>query len=316
MFKFSDNSYIDGQLDLCQTLNNKYASMNDCFFEPQGYDLERYEENSALGIKRIVFEAGKNYDYHSSRDEVLAYWRARSCPKGNNAILHKFEYTNNTDQTAQVFVTYYDHFQNNKLSYYDWYGNYCPYYYSSSSSNSDSSSSGHYEYDFGSDGDIDARIHCKRNYRLTDVRYSWTTGWWFWQETHWGTRKEMAWEDDYTTDCSDNNRITFKYCDLPPGQNIEIYLSGEDGNSIPDPECYLKVEVIFDGNIPEASEKPDNKPAADPFTKESLNGFVNNLNLKWVEDKTSNSSINTMNFGWVDDKVDNEATIMNMHWRI
>ena len=93
-------------------------------------------------------------------------------------------------------------------------------------------------------------------------------------------------------------------------------MSGEDGNSIPDPECYLKVEVIFDGNIPEASEKPDNKPATDPFTKESLNGFVNNLNLKWVEDKTSNSSINNMNFGWVDDKVDNEATIMNMHWRI
>lgn len=93
MFKFSDNSYIEGQLDLCQTLNNKYASMDDCFFEPQGYDLERYEENSALGIKRIVFEAGKNYNYHSDRDAVLAYWRARGCPKGNNAVLHKFEYT-------------------------------------------------------------------------------------------------------------------------------------------------------------------------------------------------------------------------------
>ena len=140
MFKFSDNSYIDGQLDLCQTLNNKYASMDDCFFEPQGYDIERYEENSALGIKRIVFEAGKNYDYHSGRDATLAYWRARACPKGNNAILHKFEYTNNTDQTAQVFVTYYDHFQNNVLSYYDWYGNYCPYYFTSYSSGSSSSS--------------------------------------------------------------------------------------------------------------------------------------------------------------------------------
>ena len=153
MFKFRDDSYIEGQLDLCNIVNDKYPALTEFFDSEKGYDIVDYNRHSTTSIEKVVYEAGDPSDTHTNKRVVANYWRLRGC-KGKKAKLHKFHYTNDTGKTGQVYITVYDHFQN--LDYYDWYREY----------------NGYYNVDFWSD--IDARITAYRNYGAT-TRVEWRT---------------------------------------------------------------------------------------------------------------------------------------------
>lgn len=155
MFKFRDDSYIEGQLDLCNTVNDKYPALTEFFDSEKGYDIVDYNRRSTTSIEKVVYEAGDPTDYHTPYKDVATYWRNKGRVKGSEAILHKFHYTNDTGKTGKVYITVYDHFQNNALDYCDWYGQYQGY-------NSKDSS-----VDFWYDSDIDVRIRAYRNYGAT-----------------------------------------------------------------------------------------------------------------------------------------------------
>ena len=149
MFKFRDDSYIEGQLDLCNTVNDKYPALTEFFDSEKGYDIVDYNRRSTTSIEKVVYEAGDPTDYHTPYKDVANYWRIRGRHKGSEAILHKFHYTNDTGKTGKVYITVYDHFQNNALDYCDWYG--VPV-------------SGRWGADFWYDSDIDVRVRAYRNY--------------------------------------------------------------------------------------------------------------------------------------------------------
>ena len=155
MFKFRDDSYIEGQLDLCNTVNDKYPALTEFFDSEKGYDIVDYNRRSTTSIEKVVYEAGDPSDTHTDKSVVANYWRIRGCHKGSEAILHKFHYTNDTGKTGKVYITVYDHFQNNALDYYDWYGQYQGY------------NSMGVGVDFWYDSDIDVRIRAYRNYGAT-----------------------------------------------------------------------------------------------------------------------------------------------------
>ena len=155
MFKFRDDSYIEGQLDLCNTVNDKYPALTEFFDSEKGYDIVDYNRRSTTSIEKVVYEAGDPSDTHTDKSVVANYWRIRGRVKGNEAILHKFHYTNDTGKTGKVYITVYDHFQNNALDYCDWYGDLCGW----SSSGSGAA--------FWYDSDIDVRIRAYRNYGST-----------------------------------------------------------------------------------------------------------------------------------------------------
>lgn len=155
MFKFRDDSYIEGQLDLCNTVNDKYPALTEFFDSEKGYDIVDYNRRSTTSIEKVVYEAGDPSNTHTDKSVVANYWRVRGCVKGDQAILHNFHYTNDTGKTGKVYITVYDHFQNNALDYYDWYGQYQGY------------SSYGYGVDFWYDSDIDVRIRAYRNYGAT-----------------------------------------------------------------------------------------------------------------------------------------------------
>lgn len=155
MFKFRDDSYIEGQLDLCNTVNDKYPALTEFFDSEKGYDIVDYNRRSTTSIEKVVYEAGDPNNVHTDKSIVANYWRVRGCVKGDEAILHKFHYTNDTGKTGKVYITVYDHFQNNALDYCDWYGDY--YGWSSYDSGAD----------FWYDSDIDVRIRAYRNYGAT-----------------------------------------------------------------------------------------------------------------------------------------------------
>lgn len=155
MFKFSDNSYIDGQLDLCNTVNDKYPALTEFFDSEKGYDIVDYNRRSTTSIEKVVYEAGDPNNVHTDKSVVANYWRVRGRVKGDRAQLHKFHYTNDTGKTGKVYITVYDHFQNNALDYYDWYGQYQGYNYMGIG------------VDFWYDSDIDVRIRAYRNYGST-----------------------------------------------------------------------------------------------------------------------------------------------------
>ena len=123
MFKFRDDSYIEGQLDLCNTVNDKYPALTEFFDSEKGYDIVDYNRRSTTSIEKVVYEAGDPNNVHTDKSVVANYWRVRGRVKGDRAQLHKFHYTNDTGKTGKVYITVYDHFQNNALDYYDWYGN-------------------------------------------------------------------------------------------------------------------------------------------------------------------------------------------------
>lgn len=154
MFKFRDDSYIEGQLDLCNTVNDKYPALTEFFDSEKGYDIVDYNRRSTTSIEKVVYEAGNPTDYHTPYKDVATYWRIRGCHKGSEAILHKFHYTNDTGKTGKVYITVYDHFQNNALDYCDWYGDWHP-------------NSMGVGIDFWYDSDIDVRIRAYRNYGST-----------------------------------------------------------------------------------------------------------------------------------------------------
>lgn len=155
MFKFRDDSYIEGQLDLCNTVNDKYPALTEFFDSEKGYDIVDYNRRSTTSIEKVVYEAGDPSNTHTDKSVVANYWRVRGCVKGEEAVLHKFHYTNDTGKTGKVYITVYDHFQNNALDYYDWYGQY------------QGDSSMGYGVDFWYDSDIDVRIRAYRNYGAT-----------------------------------------------------------------------------------------------------------------------------------------------------
>lgn len=155
MFKFSDNSYIEGQLDLCNTVNDKYPALTEFFDSEKGYDIVDYNRRSTTSIEKVVYEAGDPNNVHTDKSVVANYWRVRGRVKGDRAQLHKFHYTNDTGKTGKVYITVYDHFQNNALDYYDWYGQYQGY------------NSMGIGVDFWYDSDIDVRIRAYRNYGST-----------------------------------------------------------------------------------------------------------------------------------------------------
>lgn len=155
MFKFRDDSYIEGQLDLCNTVNDKYPALTEFFDSEKGYDIVDYNRRSTTSIEKVVYEAGDPSNTHTDKSVVANYWRVRGRVKGEEAVLHKFHYTNDTGKTGKVYITVYDHFQNNALDYYDWYGQY------------QGDSSMGYGVDFWYDSDIDVRIRAYRNYGAT-----------------------------------------------------------------------------------------------------------------------------------------------------
>ena len=148
MFKFRDDSYIEGQLDLCNTVNDKYPALTEFFDSEKGYDIVDYNRRSTTSIEKVVYEAGDPTNYHTPYKDVANYWRVRGHHKGSEAILHKFHYTNDTGKTGKVYITVYDHFQNNALDYCDWWGD----------------PVGGWGADFWYDSDIDVRIRAFRNY--------------------------------------------------------------------------------------------------------------------------------------------------------
>ena len=162
MFKFRDDSYIEGQLDLCNIVNDKYPALTEFFDNEKGYDIVDYNRRSTTSIEKVVYEAGDPSDTHTDKSVVANYWRVRGCVKGEQAKLHKFHYTNDTGKTGQVYITVYDHFQNNALDYCDWYGEYRGYNYMG------------FDVDFWYDSDIDVRIIAYRNYGAT-TRVDWRT---------------------------------------------------------------------------------------------------------------------------------------------
>lgn len=154
MFKFRDDSYIEGQLDLCNTVNDKYPALTEFFDSEKGYDIVDYNRRSTTSIEKVVYEAGDPTDYHTPYKDVANYWRIRGRHKGSEAILHKFHYTNDTGKTGKVYITVYDHFQNNALDYCDWYGDWHP-------------NSMGIGIDFWYDSDIDVRVRAYKNYGST-----------------------------------------------------------------------------------------------------------------------------------------------------
>lgn len=305
MFKFSDGTLIEGQADLVETLNRKYSSIKNVWNDDIGaYNLNAYNDNADYAIGKIVFEAGaESSGSKTNWADVLRYWRDRGHARGNDCKLHYFSYTNDTDKVADVYVTVHDYFQNNEISYCDWDGYYVGFSYSSYSSGSSSSSSSS-SYDFGGDGDIEARIHVKMNGEWKTWTEHHSSGWWLWYKEWTTTESGWKYENEISADVSDNNTVTYYCGKLKPGLKMEAYISGKDYNALPDPIDYLKVEIIFDTSLkPAHTDDIPEEVRDDLVTDEDC--VANDMNLEWAPALTDDGIANDMGFEWAPDITEN-----------